>query len=147
MEVILKEDVKNLGEMGEIVKVAAGYGRNFLIPKGMAVLATSTNKKQLEHQIGEIERAKALQQEEARKILGQIDGISITIPKRAGEEDKLFGSVTNREIADVLTQQGHKIDRRQVDVDRGINELGIYEVPVKLASGIHAKVKVWVVAL
>jgi large subunit ribosomal protein L9 len=147
MEVILKEDVKNLGEMGEVVKVAAGYGRNFLIPKGMAVLATTGNKKQLEHQLAEIEKAKAVQQAEARKLLGEIDGVSITIPKRAGDEDKLFGSVTSREVADVLTQQGHKVDRRQVDLDRPISELGIYSVPVKLASGIQAHVKVWVVAL
>ncbi|QED27005.1 50S ribosomal protein L9 [Microvenator marinus] len=147
MEVILKEDVKNLGEMGEVVKVAAGYGRNFLIPKGMAVLATMGNKKQLEHQLAEIEKAKAVQQAEARKLLGEIDGVSITIPKRAGDEDKLFGSVTSREVADVLTQQGHKVDRRQVDLDRPISELGIYSVPVKLASGIQAHVKVWVVAL
>ena len=123
MEVILKEDVKNLGEMGEVVKVAAGYGRNFLIPKGMAVLATTGNKKQLEHQLAEIEKAKAVQQAEARKLLGEIDGVSITIPKRAGDEDKLFGSVTSREVADVLTQQGHKVDRRQVDLDRPISEL------------------------
>ncbi len=147
MEVILKEDVKNLGEMGEVVKVAPGYGRNFLIPKGLAVLATPGNKKQLQHQLADIARTKAAQQAEARKLLGELEGVSITIPKRAGEEDRLFGSVTNREIADVLTQQGHKIDRRQIDLEKPINELGIYEVPVKLASGIFANVKVWVVAL
>jgi large subunit ribosomal protein L9 len=147
MEIILKEDVKNLGEMGEIVKVAPGYGRNFLIPKGLAVLATAGNKKQLQHQLADIARTKAAQQAEARKLLGELNGVSITIPKRAGDEDRLFGSVTNREIADVLTQQGHKIDRRQIDLEKPINELGIYEVPVKLASGIFANVKVWVVAL
>ncbi|MEZ4461036.1 MAG: 50S ribosomal protein L9 [bacterium] len=147
MEIILTEDVRHVGEMGQVVKVAAGYGRNYLIPQGLAIPATTGNKKQLEHQLADIERRKVKAQEEARKILGTIDAVSITIPKRAGADDTLFGSVTTREIATLLSEQGHKIDRKQVMLDRPINELGIYEVAIKLASGVSAHVKVWVVAL
>ncbi len=147
MEVILTEDVRNLGEMGEIVKVKPGYGRNYLIPQGLAMPATSGNRAELEHRMAQIEKRKAQQQEEARKIVGEIDGISITIPKRAGEEDKLFGSVTSREIADVISQQGVEVDKRQIELVRPIGELGIYQVPVKLASGVFAHVKVWVIAM
>lgn len=147
MEVILTEDVRHVGEMGQVVKVAPGYGRNYLIPQGLAIPATTSNKKQLEHQLADIERRKVKSQEEARKILGDIHGVSITIPKRSGAEDILFGSVTAREIAMVLSEQGHAIDRKQVMLDRPIGELGIYEVPIKLASGVSAYVKVWVVAL
>ena len=147
MEIILTEDVRHVGEMGQVVKVAAGYGRNYLIPQGLAIPATTGNKKQPEHQLADIERRKLKAQEEARKILGTIDAVSITIPKRAGADDTLFGSVTTREIATLLSEQGHKIDRKQVMLDRPINELGIYNVAIKLASGVSAHVKVWVVAL
>lgn len=147
MEVILTEDVRNLGEMGEIVRVKPGYGRNYLIPQGLAMPATNGNRAELEHRMAQIERRKAQQQEEARKIVGEIDGISITIPKRAGEEDKLFGSVTSREIADVISQQGVDVDKRQIELVRPISELGIYSVPVKLASGVFAHVRVWVIAM
>lgn len=147
MEIILTEDVRHVGEMGQVVKVAPGFGRNFLIPQGLAIPATTGNKKQLEHQLAEIERRKAKAQAEARKLLGEIEGISITIPKRAGADDVLFGSVTSREIATVLSEQGHKVDKKQVMLDRPLNELGIYDVAIKLASGVSATVKVWVVAL
>lgn len=147
MEVILTEDVRNLGEMGEIVDVKPGYGRNFLIPQGLAVPATSRHKSQLTHQLAEIERRKRLEQEEAKKIVGEIHGVSITIPKRASDEDKLYGSVTEREIAEVVSQQGTTVERRQVMLDDPIGELGIYKVPVKLASGIYADITVWVIAM
>ncbi len=147
MEVILTEDVTHVGEMGQVVSVAPGFGRNYLIPQGLAIPATTSNKKQLNHQLADIERRKVAEQIEARKLLGHIDGVAITIPKRAGEDDILFGSVTNREIAAVLLEEGHAIDRKQVMLTRPIGELGIYEVPIKLASGVLAHVKVWVVAL
>ncbi len=147
MEVILTEDVRNLGEMGEIVSVKPGYGRNYLIPQGLAVPATSRHKNQLQHQLAEIERRKKLEQEEAKKIVGEIDGISITIPKRASDEDKLYGSVTDREVAEVVSQQGTAVEKRQVMLEQPIGELGIYKVPIKLASGIYADVTVWVIAM
>lgn len=147
MQVILTEDVPKLGEMGEIVSVSPGYGRNFLIPQGLALPATAGRKKEIEHRLAEIERRKQEERTAARGLFDKIDGTSITIAKRAGEEDKLFGSVTNREIADLLNQQGHQVDRRHVMLDQPLHSLGIYGVPVKLASGIYAQVKVWVVAM
>lgn len=147
MQVILCEDVPNLGEMGEIVSVKPGYGRNYLIPQGLAIPATSGNKSQLEHELAQIERRKQEERAAAKGAFDKLDGISITIPKRAGDEDKLFGSVTNREIADVLTQQGYEVDRRMVVLEQPIQTLGIWGVPIKLASGIYAQVKVWVVAM
>ena len=147
MEVILTEDVRNLGEMGEIVKVAPGYGRNYLIPQGLAVPATGSHKKELDHKLSEIEARREREREAARAILGDIDGISITLAKRASEEHRLYGSVTPREIADVLVQQGQEVHHKQVDIEGNIEELGIYKVPIKLASGIYAYVRVWVVAM
>lgn len=147
MDVILTEDVQKLGEMGEIVTVAPGYGRNYLIPRGMAIPATNANRSQVEHHLAEIEKRKQQEREAAQGLLAALQGVSITVPKRSGEEDKLFGSVTNREIADLLTQAGHEVDRRMVVLEQPISELGIYGVPIKLASGIYANVKVWVVSL
>lgn len=147
MEVILTEDVPKLGEMGEIVSVTPGYGRNYLIPRGMAIPATRANKAEVEHNLAQIERRKEAERQAAQGLLKKLDGLSITVPKRAGDDEKLYGSVTNREIADLLNQQGHELDRKQVILEQPIQELGIYLVPIKLASGIYANVKVWVVAL
>lgn len=148
MQIILTEDVPNLGDMGDLVNVAPGYGRNYLIPQGLALPASGGNAKQLEHQVALIERKKEQQRVEARKIVGEIDGVSVTIPMRTGDGgDRLFGSVTNRDIAASLEAQDVKVSRKQIRLDRAISELGIYEVPVKLASGIFANIKVWVVAM
>jgi len=147
MEIILTEDVPKLGEMGEVVSVAPGYGRNYLIPQGLAIPATSGNKKQLDHQLAQIEARREEERAAAREILGSIDDVSITIPKRVTEEDKLYGSVNAREVAEVLVGQGHDVDRKQVVLEQPLRELGIYDVPIKLASGIYAHVKVWVVAM
>lgn len=147
MEVILTEDVPNLGEMGEIVEVANGYGRNYLIPQGMAEPATAARKRQIEHRIAVIDARKEKEREEARGMLGDIDGVSISVPSRVAEGDKLYGSVTARDIAEVLNQQGHDVARKQVQLDEPIGELGIYEIPIKLASGIFAHIRLWVVAM
>lgn len=147
MEVILKEDVPKLGEMGEVVEVAPGYGRNYLIPKGLALPASSAQKKELAHQKRQIEEKKAQEREAARKVQGDLDGIAITIPKRVSEEDKLYGSVTAREIAEVLEQEGFEIEHRFIEVGQGFDELGIYRVPIKLASGVYAHILVWVVTM
>jgi large subunit ribosomal protein L9 len=147
MQVILKEDVPNLGDMGEIVKVAAGYGRNYLIPQGLAVLATDSNTKQVQHEIALIEQRKERQRQAALGVLKHIDNIAVTIPMRAGESDKLFGSVTSRDIAEALTEQsGQKIERKHIALARPFTELGVYKVEVKLASGVKTTVRVWVVA-
>lgn len=147
MEVILKEDVPKLGEMGEIVDVAPGYGRNYLIPKGLALPAGSAQQKELAHQKRQIEEQKQQEREAARSVQKDLDGLSVTIPKRVSEEDSLYGSVTPREIAEVLEAEGFEIEHRFIEVDQGFDELGIYRVPVKLASGVYAHILVWVVTM
>lgn len=147
MEVILIEDVPKLGEMGEIVQVAPGYGRNYLIPRGLALPASAEKKKELEHRQRQIEIRKEQERIEARSVQAKLDGISITIPKRVADEDKLYGSVSAREIAEVLAQEGFEVEHRFIDVDKGLDELGIYRVPVRLASGVYANVMVWVVTV
>lgn len=147
MQVILIEDVANVGDMGDVVNVADGYGRNFLIPKGMALPATTGNAKRLQHELSLVEKKKQEQIAHAKTIVNDIDGVAVTIPMRAGDNDKLFGSVTNRDLAEALTHHGVDVDRKRIQLDRPITELGIYKVSIKLASGIYAYVKVWVVAM
>jgi large subunit ribosomal protein L9 len=147
MEVILTDDVPNLGEMGEVVDVAAGYGRNYLIPQGLAEPATQGKKKQIEHRKREIARKREEQREEAQAVLDDLDGISVSVPERVAEGDSLYGSVSARDIADVLDDQGYDVNYRDVMLDSPIGELGIYKVPIKLASGIFAEIRVWVVAM
>jgi large subunit ribosomal protein L9 len=146
MEVILTEDVPNLGEMGEIVKVAAGYGRNYLIPKGLALPASAAKKKELEHRKSMIEAKKAVEREAAMGVQSKLTGLSITVPKRVAEGDSLYGSVSSREIAEILSKEGYEVEHRFINADH-LDELGIYEVPIKLASGVYAQIKVWVVAM
>lgn len=147
MEVILLEDVRNLGEMGEIVDVANGYGRNYLIPQGLAEPATAARKNQIEHQIAVIESRREKERAAAQEIVGDIDGVSISVPSRIAEDDQLYGSVTARDVADVLAQQGIEVDHKQVELDEPVRELGIYKVPIKLASGVYAHIRLWVVAM
>jgi large subunit ribosomal protein L9 len=147
MQVILTEDVPKLGDMGEVVDVAPGYGRNYLIPQGLAVPASGGSAAQIQHKLDQIEVRRERERAAAQEVLGQIDGVAITIPKRVADEDALYGSVSPREIADVLAQAGHEVERKQVVLEQPIGELGIYKVPIKLASGIYAYVKVWVVAM
>lgn len=146
MEVILTQDVPNLGEMGEIVKVAAGYGRNYLIPQGLALPASAAKKKELDHRKAMIEAKKAQEREAAMGVQAKLTGLSITVPKRVADGDSLYGSVSSREIADILAKEGFEVEHRFINADH-LDELGIYEVPVKLASGVFAQIKVWVVAM
>jgi large subunit ribosomal protein L9 len=147
MEVILLEDVRNLGDMGSIVDVANGYGRNYLIPQGLAEPATSAKKSRISHQVSMIDARREKERAEAREILGGIDGVSVSIPKRVAEDDELYGSVSARDLVDVLAQQDIEINRKQVQIDGPFGELGIYKVPIKLASGIFAHIRLWVVAV
>lgn len=147
MQIILTEDVPNVGDMGDVVHVADGYGRNFLIPQGLALPANTGNARRLQHDMALIEQRKEQQRQQALSIVNDINGISVTIPMRAGDSDKLFGSVNNRDVAAALKQQGVDVERKQVQVPRAINELGIYQVPIKLASGVYAHIKLWIVAM
>ncbi|HPO12227.1 MAG TPA: 50S ribosomal protein L9 [Candidatus Hydrogenedentes bacterium] len=144
MKVILCEDVENLGSMGATVKVADGYARNYLIPRKLAVGADSATAKQIEHELAIIKRREEKRRAELAKFAKQIDGVTTEFQMRAGEEDKLFGSVTNAMIAEKLQEMGHAVDRKSIHLDEPIKSLGIFTVPVKLGSGIEAQVKVWV---
>ena len=145
MQVILTQDVDNLGKAGELVSVRPGYGRNYLVPRGMAVTATVTNKQRLEHDKAVIERRVAKERASATELAGRINGMTLQFERMVGEDEKLFGSVTNRDITDQLKKANVEIDHRWVELDHPIKALGKYEVPVRLAAGVIATLKFWVV--
>lgn len=147
MQVILKEDVPHLGNMGDVVTVKPGYGRNYLIPRGLAVLATHGNKKQLEHELRIIHQRREALRADAETLGNQIDGLSITLARQVGEDDRLFGSVTNRDVEAALSALGHEVDRRRIILKEPIKTLGIYKVDVKLHADVTSGVLVWVCAL
>ncbi len=146
MEVILTRDVPDLGGAGDLVNVKAGYGANYLIPQGIAVLATTRNQSRLAHERRRIEALVARERAAALEASRRLQGMSITLTKLVGDDDKIFGSVTTKDIADALADEGVKIDRRQINLDSPLKALGVYEVPVKLHREVEAIVKVWVVA-
>jgi large subunit ribosomal protein L9 len=145
MKVILKEDVPNLGKLGETVTVAPGFGRNYLIPKGLAVLATGSNLRQLEHQRRLIAQAAEKRRLDAEALATKLGSMSVTISAQAGSEERLYGSITNRDIEAALRDQGVVVDRKQIHLEEPIKKLGIYQVPVKLGHEVEATLKVWVV--
>lgn len=145
MKVILREDVDKLGRMGDLVNVADGYARNFLLPRNRAALATTKNIKSLEHEkrviADRIKKEKMAAEEEAKKI----SAVSVSIPVQVGEEGKLFGSVTSKDIADAIAAQGFEIDKRRIQLEKPIKEIGTFMVPVKVHHDVTAQVKVEVV--
>lgn len=145
MQVILQEDIVTLGKAGEVVNVKEGFGRNYLLPSHKAVLADPKNLKQLEHQkrVAELKQAKLKKTME--ELSQKIAGLALTISRESGEEDKLFGSVTVKDIADALRAEGVTIDRHGIVLAEPIKQLGIFDVPVRLSAGVTASVKVWVV--
>jgi len=145
MKVILTEDVPSLGSAGSLIKVKDGYARNYLIPHGKAVMATTQNVKQLEHQKMQVQARLQKIQREAEHLARRIEAISCTIAKAAGEEDKLFGSVTAADIQTSLKNEGIDIDKKKIMLDEPIKKLGIFTVPIKLHPAVTAQVKVWVV--
>jgi large subunit ribosomal protein L9 len=147
MEVILTEDVPHLGNMGDVVDVKPGYGRNFLIPKGLAVLANSGSRQHFEHLRRQIDERKEKLRASALESAQALGDISITIAKKVGDDDRLFGSVTNRDIEAALSALGHEVDRRRIVLSSPIKELGIYEVPLKLHADVEVPLMVWVCAI
>ena len=145
MEIILQEDVANLGAIGEVVKVRDGYGRNYLIPRGLAIEANRRNLRVLEHQKRLTAAKKEKDRQNAQGMSDRIAALSLTIQARAGEEDRLFGSVTNIDIEKALTVQGVTIDRRKIMLAEPIKQLGTYTVPVHLSSDVHGNITVNVV--
>jgi large subunit ribosomal protein L9 len=144
MKVILREDVDGVGNIGDLLEVAPGYARNYLLPRNKAVEATSRNLKTIEHAkrvIGEkAKKEKALVEEYAKKV----SAVALTIPVRVGKDDKLFGSVTTKDIGEALAAQGIDLDKRKIHLDHPIKELGTFTVPIKLHSQVTAMVQVTV---
>lgn len=145
MRIVLREDVENLGRRGEVVKVAEGYARNFLLPKGKALPATEGNLKTIEREKKRyvVREAKAKQDAEAQAQ--RLGAISCTIVRKVGENDVLYGSVTAADIAEHLEKEGVVIDKRRIQIAEPIKSLGIYTIPVRLHSEVTAQLKVWVV--
>jgi len=144
MKVILSEDVKNLGLMGEVVNVSDGYARNFLFPKKFAVEANTKNIKEFEHNKKIITERAAKIKESFKSIADKLSSLSLTIKAKTGEDDKLFGSVTNMNIAEALALEGYDIDKKKIVMDP-IKRLGEYSVTIKLHTNLSAEVKVQVV--
>jgi len=145
MQVILTQDVDNLGKAGELVSVRPGYGRNYLVPRGMAVSATVRNKNRLDHEKAQIAKRVEKERANATEIAGRINGMTLQFERQVGEDEKLFGSVTSRDIAEQLKRANVEIDHRWVALDQPVKALGKYEVPVKLSVGVVATLKFWVV--
>ena len=145
MKVILTQDMDSLGLAGEIVEVARGYARNYLIPKKVALEATEDNIKRTETQRKNIEVKRIKLKEDAQKIKERLAEVTISIAQKVGEEDKLYGSVTTMNIADELEKQGITIDRRKIILDKPIKSLGEFSVPIKLHPQVTASIKVTVV--
>ena len=142
MEVILREDIDKLGSRGEVVKVASGYARNFLLPKRLAVAATDSNKKIVEQERQAHLRKEAKAVGEATQLAQIMTGATVRIAQKAGENDQLFGSVTSKDIAEALTAQNYNIDRRKIQLDEPIRQLGEYKVPVKLHKDVTVEITV-----
>jgi len=145
MEVILREDIDKLGTRGQVVKVAAGYARNFLLPKRLAVAATESNKKIVEQERQAHLRKEAKLVSEAEDLSKLLTGVSVTIAQKAGEADQLFGSVTSKDVADALAAKNFSIDRRKIHLDEPIKQLGEFKVPVRLHKDVTAEITVLVV--
>lgn len=146
MEVILREDIEKLGHRGEVVKVAPGYARNFLLPKKLAVAANAANKKIVEQEREAYLRREAKAKNEAEDLGRLLAGVTVTITQRAGEEGHLFGSVTSKDIADGLEKQNFTIDRRKIQLDEPIKNTGEYKIPVRLHREVTVEVAVNVLA-
>jgi large subunit ribosomal protein L9 len=145
MQIILTQDVENLGKAGEIVTVRPGYGRNYLVPRGFAVSATVRNKNRLDHEKSLIERKIAKERARSTDLASRLNGMTLQFERVVGEDEKLFGSVTNRDIADQLKRAGLEIDHRTIVLDQAVKALGKYEVPIRLSAGVTATLKFWVV--
>ncbi len=145
MKVILRKEHEKLGQIGTVVDVKDGYARNFLIPKGIAYPATDGSVRALEEEKKQAERRSAKEQKSSQKLADELEKVSITLPMKVGEDEKLFGSVTSQMIADSLKEKGFDLDKRTIVLDEPIKALGIYTVDVRLHQNVVGKVKIWVV--
>lgn len=146
MNVILRENVENLGTIGDNVKVSSGYFRNYLQPKKLAVHADENNLAQVEHQKRALTKKLAAMRSEKEGLKASLEALQIVIRRKAGENSKLFGSITNQDIAEAIEAQGVKIDRKQLEMDGAIKKLGSFKIPVRLMESITAELNLSVVA-
>jgi large subunit ribosomal protein L9 len=145
IELILREDIKTLGRAGEMVKVKPGYARNYLLPQGLAYEATEGNKKRVAAE-GRVRTARdQAERGEAERLAATLSQVTLTLTGKAGEEGKLFGSITSQDIADALGRQGHTVDRRKIELDHPIKTTGSHTVSIRLHPEVHAQVGVSVV--
>ena len=142
MEVILKEDVSKLGSRGDVVKVAEGYGRNFLLPRKLAIEATAGNKAVIVQMKAASVRRSAKEKSQAEELAKQFAGVSVSFERKAGEHEQLFGSVTSGDIADALAKKGFDLDRRKIQLHEPLKTVGEFTVPVKLHKDVTAHLKV-----
>ncbi len=145
MKVILKQDIPDLGKAGKIIEVKSGYARNYLMPRNLAIMASKANVRAIE----EIEKQNKIRERklrnEAEKLKDKMEQMSLTIEVLVGEEDKIFGSVTAQNVAELLESEGIKVDKRHITLEDPIKSLGVYTIPVKIEKDVVANVKVWVI--
>lgn len=145
MKVILQQEVPNVGKAGDILDVSNGFGRNYLIPQGKALLASTKNVKELEHKKRLVAQKLKVEKETSLSLATKIEALSCTIARKVGEQEKLFGSVTSKDIQDLLVKEGFKIDKSSINLTEPIKSLGVFTVTIKLHPEVVANLKIWVV--
>ncbi len=146
VRIILRQDIENLGDTGDIVDVKAGYARNYLLPQGFAYEATAANLKRHEEERTHLVNRSLRDIEQAAKSAEKLEGVSVSLKVKAGEEGRLFGSVTSSDIASGLAEQGIEIDRHIIRLEEPIKQLGVYKVPIRLHADVQPEISVWVIA-
>lgn len=146
MKVILQEDIANLGRMGQVANVKEGYARNYLLPRGLVTVANEHNKAELAHKLAVLEKKRASVLAEAKKLGAQIEKISVTVSKQVGEDERIFGTVTNAELEHLLSEEGIKVSKKLIRLEDEIKKVGVYSAEVHVHPEVVAKFKVWVVA-
>jgi large subunit ribosomal protein L9 len=145
LKIILKEDLKKLGKCGEVVEVKGGYARNYLIPRKLAIPASKGDLKAIEEVIRQKNQRDSKNRRKDERLKSEIEKISVTAEVSVGEEDKVFGSVTTHNIADLLKAKGFEIDRHKIELKEPLKALGVYTIPIKISSEVEANLKLWVV--
>ncbi len=146
IEVILREDIKTLGRAGEMVRVKPGYARNYLLPQGLAYEATEGNRKRIAAETRVRAAKDQAERTEAERVAGTLSGLTLTLKGKAGEEGKLFGSITSQDIAEALASEGYSFDRRRIELEHPIKSTGTHAVSLRLHPDVHAELRVSVVA-
>ena len=145
MEIILRQSIENLGKPGDIVKVSAGYARNYLLPRGLAYEATLGNRKRIAMEKARLEAAEGERIKTAQTLAERLEAVQLTFSARVGDEEKLFGSVTTADIAHQLQSQGFEVEKKQIDLHEPIKTLGVYKIPIRLHAEVKPEIRVWVI--